>query len=203
MEFPLVLGLGMSHAAEMVAAVVTGIGFGFVLSRAGFDRSENMAAIFYGRDFRVVRVMFTAVVTAMLGLYFLDLAGVMPISNIGLLPTYWVPQIVGGLLLGVGFIVGGYCPGTSIVATVSGKLDGAFFVGGLFLGGLLFNVGYDAFAALHQRGAMGRVLLHEVFGIPSGVMVFAVVLFAVGSLAAVTRIEAIVLARLAKKQEAR
>jgi len=202
MEFPLVIGLNMSHAAQMVAAVLTGLGFGFVLSRAGFDRADNMAAIFYGRDFRVMRVMFTAIVTAMLGLYFLDLAGIMPISQIGLLPTYFVPQLVGGLLLGVGFIVGGYCPGTSIVATVSGKLDGAFFIGGLFLGGLLFTIGYDAFAAMHQQGFRGPLLLHEYFGIPSGVMVFLVVLFAIGALAAVTRVETLVLARLAKKSEA-
>jgi uncharacterized protein len=201
MELPLAVGLNMSHAAQMVAATFTGIGFGFVLSRAGFDRADNMASIFYGRDFRVMRVMFTAIVTAMLGLYFLDLLGLMPLAQIGLLPTYFWPQLVGGMLLGVGFVVGGYCPGTSIVGVMSGKIDALFFVGGLFFGGLVFTIGYDGLQTFHQSGLLGRVLLHEYFGIPSGVMVPLVVVFAIGSLYAVTRIEALVLARVARQTE--
>jgi len=190
MEAPLVLSLDMSHGAQLVSAVVVGLGFGFVLERAGFGRADNMASIFYGRDFRVMRVMFTAIVTAMVGLYFLDLLGVMPLSNIGLLPTYLWPQLVGGLLLGFGFIIGGYCPGTSVVATFSGKLDGLLFVVGLFVGGLGFTVAYDVFAGFHGSTSLGRILLHEYFGIPSAVMVVLVAGFAVGALYAVTRIEA-------------
>jgi hypothetical protein len=203
MELPLVLGMGMSHTAEMVSAVLIGTGFGFVLERAGFGRADNLASIFYGRDFRVMRVMFTAIVTSMVGLYFLDLTGVMPLANIGILPTYVLPQLVGGTLLGAGFIIGGYCPGTSIVATTSGKVDGMLFVGGLFTGGLLFTAAYDVFAGFHSSTFLGRVLLHEYFGISSAFMVLAVVLFAVGSLYAVTRIESVVQRRLAAKEESR
>ncbi len=199
MEWPLVIGLDLGHASQMVVSLMVGAGFGFVLERAGFGRADNMASIFYGRDFLVMRVMFTAIVTAMIGLYFLDLAGIMPISNIGLLPTQLLPQLVGGLLLGAGFIIGGYCPGTSIVATVSGKIDAAFFVAGIFVGGLLFTMGYDLFAGLHASDEMGRILLHELFGVPSAVMVLGVVLFEVGSLWGVTQIETRVRARLAEK----
>ncbi|MFH1176467.1 MAG: YeeE/YedE thiosulfate transporter family protein [Acidobacteriota bacterium] len=203
MELPLVLSTNMSHAAEMVVAVLVGIGFGFVLERAGFGRADNLASIFYGRDFRVMRVMFTAIVTAMIGLYFLDLAGIMPLGNIGILPTYVVPQLVGGALLGAGFIIGGYCPGTSIVAVASGKIDALFFVAGLFFGGLLFTMAYAPLAGFHGSTHLGRVLLHEYFGLPSGVMVAAVILFAVGALYAVTRIEAAVQRRLAARGENR
>ena len=203
MEGPISVVLKFSHVTEMMAAVGVGLGFGFVLERAGFGRADNLAAIFYGRDFRVMRVMFTAIVTAMLGLYFLDLAGLMPLASIGLLPTYFWPQLVGGLMLGVGFVVGGYCPGTSIVGAVSGKIDALFFVAGLFFGGLVFTMGYDSFQAFHESGLIGRVLLHEYFGIPSGVMVMLVVLFAIGSLYAVTRIEALVLSRITPQPEER
>ena len=192
MEAPLALSMNLSPAAEMAAGLVTGIGFGFALERGGFGRADNLAAIFYGRDFRVMRVMFTAILTAMVGVYFLDLFGIMPLGNIGLLPTYVLPQLVGGLLLGFGFIIGGYCPGTSIVGSASGKLDALFFLGGMFGGTLLFTASYDLFAAFHQSTFMGRVLLHEYFGIPSGPMVVAVVLFALGAFAAVGRIEVLV-----------
>lgn len=201
MEFPLVLSTEMSHGAQMFAALLVGVGFGFALERGGFGRADNMAAIFYGRDFRVMRVMFTAIVTAMVGVYFLDLVGIMPLGSIGLLPTYVLPQLVGGLLLGFGFIIGGYCPGTSIVATVSGKADGLMFLLGIVGGSTLFTVAYDWFAGFHVSTALGRVLLHEYFGIPSGVMVLVVTLFAVGALWAATRIEGIVLRRQARRQE--
>lgn len=192
MEGPLTISMNLGPGAEMTAALLTGIAFGFVLERGGFGRADNMAAIFYGRDFRVLRVMFTAIVTAMLGIYLLDLMGIVPLGSLGLLPTYVVPQLVGGLLLGAGFIIGGYCPGTSLVGTASGKVDALFFLGGLFAGSLAFIVSYDAFAEFHQTTALGRVLLHEYLGIPSGPMVFAVVLFAIGAFAAVGRIEAVV-----------
>ncbi len=189
MDLPLILNSGFSQGAELVAALVIGFGFGFVLERAGFGHAKNLTSIFYGRDFRVMRVMFTAILVAMLGVYALDLVGVMPIANLGLLSTNLGPQLVGGLLLGVGFIVGGYCPGTSLVAVASGKLDAIFFVGGIFLGVVGFEVAYPAFATWHQTGGLGRVLLHEYFGVSSAVMVPAVVLFAVGAFAAVGRIE--------------
>lgn len=192
MNGPLSTTLGFSHTTEMVIAVLVGIGFGFVLERAGFGRSDVMAKIFYGRDFRVMRVMFTAIVTAMVGLYFFDLMGIMPLYTVGLLDTYLLPQLLGGLLVGAAFIIGGYCPGTSIVGTVSGKKDALLFVLGIPLGSLVFTLSYDLLSGLHNSGAMGRVLLNEFFGVPSGYIVFGVTIFAITALFAVSKIEALV-----------
>lgn len=200
MEAPLVLSLNLDHGTEMISTVLVGVGFGFALERAGFGSARNLVSTFYGRDFRVVRVMFSAIVTAMLGVYFLDLAGIMPLGNIGLLPTYLWPQLVGGLLLGVGFVLGGYCPGTSLVAMMSGKIDAAVFLVGIVLGTGAFTIGYGAFAKFHVTGKMGRVLLHELFGLPSAVLVFAVVLLAVGMFFAAGRIEKLVNARVGGKE---
>jgi hypothetical protein len=189
MSGPLSVTLNMSHGAEMVIALVVGAGFGFVLERAGFGRADNLAAIFYGRDFRVLRVMFTAIVTGMLGLYLLDVTGVLPLHSIGILPTYVLPQLVGGLLLGAGFIVGGYCPGTSLVAAVSGKLDGAVFVLGLLLGSTAVTVSYDWLGGFHASTALGRVLLHEALRLPSGLVVPAVAVFAAVAFLVAARVE--------------
>jgi hypothetical protein len=195
MPGPLTVALSLSRNVEMMLAVVVGFGFGWVLERAGFGRSDTLAAIFYGRDFRVLRVMFTAIATAMLGLYALDLAGILPLPSIGILDTYAGGQLAGGLLFGAGFIVGGWCPGTSIVGFVSGKIDALLFIGGLVVGSLAFTLGADSFAALQDSGAKGRVLLHEYFRVPSGVMVLAVALFALGAFWAVGKIERAVRAR--------
>jgi len=192
MSGPLSVVLRFSHPTEMLVAVLVGFGFGFVLERAGFGRADRLAAIFYGRDFRVLRVMFSAIVTAMVGLYLLDLAGILPLASIGLLDTYLWPHLVGGLLLGAGFIIGGYCPGTSVVAAVSGKLDAVLFMFGIAVGSAVFTLGWENLAPLANSGARGRFLLQDLFGLPSGVMVFAVTLFAVGAFALVGRIEAAV-----------
>jgi len=192
MEGPLSVVLNFGHATDMFLALVVGMGFGFVLERAGFGRADNLAAIFYGRDFRVLRVMFTAIVTGMIGLYFLDLLGILPIYSIGVLDTYLVPQLVGGLLLGAGFIIGGYCPGTSIVASVSGKIDGLLFMVGILAGSFLFTLNYDALKSFAGSYYMGRVLMAEFFGMPSGVVVFLVALMAIGAFFAVGKVEALV-----------
>jgi hypothetical protein len=189
MEGPVSVVLNFSRPVEMMLAAAIGFGFGFVLERAGFGRADNLSAIFYGRDFRVMRVMFTAIVTSMIGLYFLDLFDVLPLGTIGVLDTYLLPQLIGGLLLGAGFIIGGYCPGTSIVAAGSGKFDAMLFLGGLLAGSAAFTLGFETFKPLQNATAMGRVLLHEYFGVPSAVIVVAVALFAVASFALVKRIE--------------
>jgi uncharacterized protein len=192
MEGPLSLVLKFDHATEMVVAVLVGMGFGLALERAGFGRATNLVANFYGRDFRVLRVMFTAIVTAMVGLYGLDLAGVLPLASIGLLDTFLGAQLAGGVLVGAGFIVGGYCPGTSIVAAVSGKIDALLFVVGVVVGSGVYALAGDALAPLAASGAMGRLLLHDALGVPAGPVVLGVALVAVGAFWGVGRIEAAV-----------
>jgi hypothetical protein len=195
MEGPLSQVLRFGHPTEVIVAVLVGIGFGFTLERAGFGRSDNLVSTFYGRDFRVVRVMFSAIVTAMVGLYALDLLGVLPLSSIGILDTYAGAQLAGGVLVGAGFIVGGYCPGTSIVAATSGKVDALLFLGGIVLGSGAFTLAADTMAPLAVSGAKGRVLLHEWLGVSSGVTVLGVALFAVAFFWAAGRIQATVRAR--------
>jgi uncharacterized membrane protein YedE/YeeE len=196
MEGPLTVVLRLSHATEMILAAAIGFGFGFVLERAGFGRADRLAAVFYGRDFRVLRVMFGAIVTAMVGLHLLDVAGALPIASIGILDTYLWPQLVGGLLLGAGFILGGYCPGTSVVAAVSGKVDAVLFLAGLLGGSMLFTLAWPDLAAFAASGARGRLMLYDVLGVPSGVVVFGVAALAVAAFWGVGKIERAVRARL-------
>jgi uncharacterized protein len=190
MNSPLTLSLGLGHGFEMLIAVVVGAGVGFVFERAGFGRADHLVSIFYGRDFRVLRVLLSAIVTAMLGLYLADLTGLLPLPTIGLLDTYVLPQLVGGLLLGAGFIIGGYCPGSSLVASVSGKLDAMLFIGGLFLGSFVFTASYEGLASFHNGTALGRVLLHEFLGVPAALLVPGVVLMAIGAFWGAGKVEA-------------
>jgi len=175
--------------ASLVLAFVIGIGFGFFLERAGFGSARKLVAQFYLTDLAVFKVMFTAIVTAMLGVTYLSWAGFLDLRLVYLVPTYWVAQVVGGLVLGVGFVVGGYCPGTSIAATATGKLDGLVFVSGFAAGTLGFALGFPLLKGLYAAGDLGTKTLPQVTGIPYGILVFAVVLMAVSGFMGATWVE--------------
>jgi hypothetical protein len=164
----------------LVFAFVIGLAFGFCLERAGFGSARKLAAQFYLTDLAVFKVMFTAIVTAMLGLFYLGWIGILDLSLVYLTPTYLVPQIVGGLLLGFGFIIGGYCPGTSVVAAGTGRIDGMVFIGGVALGILVYGEGYPLIESFAYSTEMGEVTLPGFFNFPYGLVVFAVVLMALG-----------------------
>lgn len=132
--FPLESFHEFSLAAELGIALVLGLGFGFALERAGFGSARKLTAVFYLYDMAVVKVMFTAVVTAMVGLALLAGAGLLDLSELYVEKTQWTAQIVGGLVFGAGFVIGGYCPGTSMAAIATGRKDGLAFALGMLAG---------------------------------------------------------------------
>jgi len=169
---------------SLVLALVIGIGFGFFLERAGFGSGRKLAAQFYFTDMTVLKVMFTAILTAMLGIYYLSVVGFMDLSLVFLNPTYLVPQIVGGLVLGVGFVIGGYCPGTSCVSAATGKIDGMVFLAGILAGIFVFGELFPLLEGFYNSTPMGQITLPKLLGVPYGVIVLAVVLMAVGAFVA-------------------
>jgi len=164
---------------SLVVAFVLGIGFGFCLERAGFGSARKLAAQFYLYDMSVFKVMFTAIVTAMLGVTYLGWIGWLDLSQVYLVPTFLGPQILGGLVLGVGFVVGGYCPGTSAAAVATGRVDGMVYALGIFAGTFAYAEVYPSIKAFVNSNEMGQVTLPEVLGLPWGVIVFVVVVVAV------------------------
>ena len=132
-----------------------------------FSSSRNIAGVFYGYNFVVLRVFFTALIVAMVGLLYFDYFGWLDLSKIFILPTYLWPMIVGGVIMGVGFIMGGFCPGTSFTAVAIGKLDGLVFTIGLYLGIGVFSLAYPLFGDFFNSGYLGNVTLTDVTGIPA------------------------------------
>ncbi len=162
-------------ASTVIAAVLTGFLFGFVMERAGFGSAKTLAGQWYGYNFAVVRVMLTALSVAMLGLFGLQAVGVLDLSKVQLNETYLGPQIIGGLIFGAGFGTGQYCPGTAVVACSTGRVDALAYLVGFFVGVLGFFVAYPALAPFYESGAMGRATLPQVLGLPVGVIVLGVV----------------------------
>ena len=176
--FPLSSFHEFSPAANLAIAVALGFGFGFCLERAGFGSARKLTAVFYLWDMAVVKVMFSAIVTALAGLFVLSAAGLMDLSELYVEPTNLAAQALGGLVFGAGFIVGGYCPGTSIAALATGRKDGLAFALGMLAGVMAYAEFTPGIEAWIKAGSLGELTLPTLTGIGMGwwVLVFVAVL---------------------------
>ncbi len=189
MTFPLAPQGIISHSTGLLAAFFIGLGFGFFLEKAGFSSARKLTAQFYLRDFAVLKVMFTAIVVAGLGFWMMVELGLLDLSYTFINLTYIWPQIFGGLLLGVGFVIGGYCPGTSCVAFSTGKLDAAWYILGIFFGIFVFSEVEPLIREFHHSGEMGEVYVWQWLGTTPGVVLLGAVLMAVGAFSLGTMVE--------------
>ena len=181
MNFPLPEFIAVSAANPWTYVLfgVIGFAFGFTLEMSGFGDSRKLAAQFYFTELTVLKVMFTAIVTAMVLLFGAVGLGILNFSQVWVNPTYLWSGILGGLIMGVGFIVGGFCPTTSLASASTGKIDGMFFMLGGFVGAFLFGETEQYFTQWYNNaGYYGRVTLDQVFNLPIGVVVLLVVLMA-------------------------
>jgi len=186
-----------SHQLGLVVAVLIGIAFGFVLERAGFGRADKLAAQFYLRDMRVFKVMFTGIVTAMLGLVIASALGVTDLreASESIASFTWIwPMLIGGFVLGLGFIVSGYCPGTSVVAMGSGNIDGLFTVAGVISGTYVYTqlLKIPAVAQFHTSGEKGPWFLDDVFGVKPQLLAAIVAVAAILAFIGAEKVESLV-----------
>jgi rhodanese-related sulfurtransferase len=181
MNFPLqdFIATSAAHPWTYILFGLIGFAFGFTLEMSGFGNSRKLAAQFYFTDLTVLKVMFTAIVTAMVLTFGAAGLGILNFNQVWVNPTYLASGILGGLIMGVGFIVGGFCPTTSLAAASTGKVDGMFFVLGGFFGAFLFSETERYFDNWYTNaGYFGRLTLDQVFHLPIGVVVLLVVLMA-------------------------
>ena len=187
--FPLIFAV---DEVRLLTAIGLGFMFGFSLERAGFGNARKLAGQFYLNDMTVFKVMFTAILVAMVGLRTFAAFGWLDMSRMWINPTFMWAQVVGGFLLGAGFIMSGLCPGTSVVSAASGRIDGVVTFGGIFIGSFLFAVLIDWFpglAWLYTAGSMGDSILPQVLGAPTPVVVLAIVIMAGGAFVGAEKVE--------------
>jgi rhodanese-related sulfurtransferase len=191
-SFPLPLASMLGHWGSYVVYAVIGVAFGMTLESAGFGNSKLLAAQFYFKDMRVFKVMFTAIIVAMTLIFLASGLDLLDYNLIWVPPTYLWPGIVGGLIMGVGFIIGGFCPGTSLVGMATGKLDAVMFVLGVLFGIYLFGETVGSFATFFDSSYMGRFTLPELFKTSYGVVVISIVVVALLLFLVAEKVEAMV-----------
>lgn len=164
---------------DFVIALLIGMAFGFILEASGFSSSRNIAGVFYGYNFVVLRVFFTALIVAMVGLLYFDYFGWIDLNLVYVLPTYLPSMILGGVIMGFGFVIGGFCPGTSYTAAAIGKIDAMVFIAGVFIGIFLFAEGFPLFEEFYTAVPLGNTTIGEVLGMSNQLVTFGVVLVAI------------------------
>jgi len=174
----------------LLFALGLGLVFGWFLERGGLGNATKLAGQFYLTDLTVFKVMFSAIVTTLLGVYWLSKLGWLELPLVFLPPTYVLPQLLGGAVFGLGFVMGGLCPGTSCVAASTGKTDGLMVVAGMLFGVFAFNEAFPLLEGVYRATPMGSVTIPGVLGVPFGVVVFAVVAIALGAFRAAGWLEA-------------
>lgn len=171
MNFPLFPYQHITPVINLIFALVIGIGFGFVLERGGLGNAKKLIAQFLLKDLTVFKVMFTCIITAMTGLFFLSIFGMINLDLISSTDSYLMPQLIGGLLLGVGFVIAGYCPGTTIVGMASGKIDAIYSFAGLFVGAFVFSLVFQWVEPLFNSTQLETSSLSQVLDLKQATLV--------------------------------
>lgn len=162
----------------LLVAVAIGFAFGFALERAGLGSARRLSGQFFLTNFAVFRVMFSAVVTALLGAFWLSRLGLLDLPRLYVPETFLAPQLAGGLIFGAGMVLAGLCPGTSCVAAATGRADGLFVMLGVLSGVLVSGLGFERFRAFQESTPRGALTLPVLLGIPEGLVVAGVVALA-------------------------
>lgn len=178
---PLQFNMTIPEPVLLLFALVTGMVFGMLLEKAGFGNSRKLVQQFYLTDMAMFKVLFSAIVTAMLGIYWLSYFGIMDITQIYINATYLWPQVIGGVLFGFGFVLAGLCPGTSCVALFTGKLDGLAVIAGLFAGLILFAETEAPLKMALNSSSMGDLSLYELFHMEYGTLAFLITVIALAA----------------------
>jgi len=156
-------------APELIAGAMFGLAFGFLLQKGGVGKFHVLIGQLLLQDFTVAKVMLTAIVVGMIGVFTLHHFAKV---NLHIKPTQIGSNIIGGLLFGAGFALMGYCPGTAAVALGQGSWDALFGMAGLIAGSWMFaELSGWTKRTIENWGDLGKVLLPDLLHVPRGVFV--------------------------------
>ena len=177
-------------APASVLAIPVGVAFGATLERAGLGSARTIADQLTARDFTVLKVMFSAIVTAMLGIFWASRLGWLDLSRVAIPQTDIVPRIVGAVLFGAGFAIASLCPGTACVSAATGTRDGLAAIGGLIAGTLVTSLFWTQLGIVAERAPRDGATLPPDIGVSPGIVVAIITVIALVAIPATDRIAA-------------
>lgn len=144
----------------IILAIILGAFFGFALQRVGATNPQNIINMLRLKDLHLMKAIFFAIGVSSILLFLLMSIGIIDSGHLSVKSSYY-GVLVGGGLLGLGFAIAGYCPGTSLTAIADGRKDAIFFSIGGLAGALLYTLVYGAIKEswLFEKIAGGKVVL--------------------------------------------
>lgn len=139
---------------EIINAVLLGFLFGFILQKIGAANPQKIIDMLRLRNLHLMKAIFLGIGISSLGLFGMMAAGIIDPSHLSVKSSY-IGVIVGGLLLGAGWAISGFCPGTGVVAAGSGRKDALFFILGGLAGAFLFTLSYASLKATFLFNKLG------------------------------------------------
>jgi len=170
--------INMPEWLDLIIALLIGTGFGFALEQAGFSSSRKLAGMFYGYDATVIKVFFTAAIVALIGSQILSYVGLLNLNMVFVNEFYVTASVVGGIIMGAGFIMGGFCPGTGLSALSIGKIDAMVFFAGGLTGAFIFAETYPLIEKIANSSYKGPVKIDEALGLSPGLFIFLLIIAA-------------------------
>lgn len=158
-----------NRAVQLGLGFFFGVIFGFLLQKGGVAKYEVLIGMLLLRDFTVAKVMTSAVIVGMIGIYALHTAGLVKLH---IKPTRYVANTLGGILFGIGFGLAAYCPGTGAAALGQGNFDAIAVFLGLMAGSYVFAEASGWLAhTVNRWGDRGMMTFDRVFNLKLRVLV--------------------------------
>jgi uncharacterized membrane protein YedE/YeeE len=174
-----------TSAKELALAALFGLAFGFLLQKGGVAKFNVLIGVLLLEDFTVVKVMMSAIIVGMLGIFTLHALGKVKLH---IQPTRLGAQILGGLTFGVGFALLAYCPGTGAAALGQGNWDALFGIAGLMAGSYLFAELSEPLSRTVQKwGEKGKLTFPDVLHAPRAAVVLGTALVLTAALVVLER----------------
>lgn len=158
-----------TSGTKLAMALGFGAIFGFLLQQGGVAKFDILVGVLLLENFVVVKVMLSAIIVGMVGVYFLERLGMIELQ---LSNTVYGANVIGGLIFGVGFGLLAYCPGTNAAAVGQGNFDSIIGIVGMMLGSYLFALTSKfSKGTVSQWGDRGKLTFPELLKVPKGMFV--------------------------------
>ncbi len=152
---------------ENLFGLLVGIAMGLLIQRV---RASSPVVILQNlrlENLGIIKFMATTIAVGMITVYTLNLF-IPQALHFDIKPTYFVGVLLGGLIFGVGFGLGGYCPGTCVVGIGEGRRDAWFALLGGIVGALVFTLVYESMIApIVQLMDFGKITVQDLLHVPA------------------------------------
>lgn len=150
-------------SAKLLMGLVLGIVFGFAIQKSRMTRYETIVGFLRLKDFTMLKVLLSAIVVGMIGIYFFMDIGILKLSPKS---ADLAANILGGVIFGVGFAVAGYCPTTGMGAIAEGRYDALLgAIPGMLVGAALYAEAYTYLKdGLLKTWSFGKVTIPQMLG---------------------------------------